>query len=248
MVEAGRGAAAVSDFGRLIGILTDRDVLRSVAARTHRPRSASELMTPDPITAGRDMTLDEAAKIMLENGFRHLPIVEGERAIGIISIRAVLRDATENQRRGRRRVRARAPRALRRLPELDASERPPLHPGILDEVPALACENNLALLNLAASMLEPGRASWRSGVPGREPDRRDGRERRRLRRDRQLRDEGRFLPRSREEHPRFALDPPTIIEGDAFQVVPSGGLAGKTVVVYYYDDGTRTRSSSTGCA
>jgi CBS domain-containing protein len=42
------------------------------------------------------MTSDEAAKIMLENGFRHLPIVEGERAIGIISIRAVLRDATEN--------------------------------------------------------------------------------------------------------------------------------------------------------
>jgi CBS domain-containing protein len=33
---------------------------------------------------------------MLANGFRHLPIVEGERAIGIISIRAVLRDATEN--------------------------------------------------------------------------------------------------------------------------------------------------------
>ena len=35
MVDAGRGAAIVSDFGRLIGILTDRDVLRSVAARTH---------------------------------------------------------------------------------------------------------------------------------------------------------------------------------------------------------------------
>jgi len=52
-------------------------------------------MTPDPITVGPDATADEAAKIMLDNGFRHLPIVDGERAIGIISIRAVLRAATQ---------------------------------------------------------------------------------------------------------------------------------------------------------
>jgi CBS domain-containing protein len=96
MVEAERGAAAVSDFGRLIGILTDRDVLRSVAARTHSSEERVRAwMTPDPITANEDMTSDEAAKVMLENGFRHLPVVDGERAIGIVSIRAVLRDATE---------------------------------------------------------------------------------------------------------------------------------------------------------
>jgi CBS domain-containing protein len=96
MVEAGRGAAAVSDFGRLIGILTDRDVMRSVAARTHSSEERVRAwMTPDPITAGPGMTADEAAKIMLDNGFRHLPVVEGERAIGIISIRAVLRSATQ---------------------------------------------------------------------------------------------------------------------------------------------------------
>lgn len=96
MVEAGRGAAAVSDFGRLIGILTDRDVLRSVAARTHSSEERVRTwMTADPITATTETTADEAAKIMLDNGFRHLPIVDGERAIGIISIRAVLRSATE---------------------------------------------------------------------------------------------------------------------------------------------------------
>src|SRR5215204_3816553 len=89
MVDAGRGAAAVSDFGRLIGILTDRDVLRSVAARTHSSEERVRTwMTPEPITAGREATADEAAKIMLDNGFRHLPIVEGDRAIGIISIRS----------------------------------------------------------------------------------------------------------------------------------------------------------------
>jgi CBS domain-containing protein len=97
MVDAGRGAAAVSDFGRLIGILTDRDVMRSVAARTHSSEERVRAwMTPDPITARPDDTADEAAKIMLDNGFRHLPIVDGERAIGIISIRAVLRAATQD--------------------------------------------------------------------------------------------------------------------------------------------------------
>ena len=96
MVDAGRGAAAVSDFGRLIGILTDRDVMRSVAARTLLRGARARWMTPDPITARPDVTADEAAKIMLDNGFRHLPIVDGERAIGIISIRAVLRAATED--------------------------------------------------------------------------------------------------------------------------------------------------------
>jgi len=97
MVDAGRGAAAVSDFGRLIGILTDRDVLRSVAARTHSSEERVRTwMTPEPITAGREATADEAAKIMLDNGFRHLPIVEGDRAIGIISIRSVLRAATQD--------------------------------------------------------------------------------------------------------------------------------------------------------
>jgi CBS domain-containing protein len=53
-------------------------------------------MTPDPITAGPDMTGEEAAKVMLDNGFRHLPVVDGDRAIGIISIRAVLRAATQD--------------------------------------------------------------------------------------------------------------------------------------------------------
>jgi CBS domain-containing protein len=96
MMDAGRGAAAVSDFGRLIGILTDRDVLRSVAARTHSSEErVRSWMTPDPITVAPDTTADEAAKIMLDNGFRPLPIVDGERAIGIISIRSVLRATTQ---------------------------------------------------------------------------------------------------------------------------------------------------------
>ena len=97
MVDAGRGAAIVSDFGRLVGILTERDLLKAVAGRTHSSEArVREWMTADPITAEESMTDEEAAKVMLDNGFRHLPVVEGERPIGIVSMRAVLRATTQD--------------------------------------------------------------------------------------------------------------------------------------------------------
>jgi CBS domain-containing protein len=92
MVERGTGSAVVTDFGRLIGILTERDVLRAVADRVHSSEArVREWMTPDPVTATEDMTAEEAAQIMLERDFRHIPVVDGERAIGVVSIRDVAR-------------------------------------------------------------------------------------------------------------------------------------------------------------
>ena len=88
MVARGVGSAVVSDFGRLIGILTERDLLRAVAARTHSSEArVREWMTGEPITITQDTSIEEAGRTMLEQGFRHLPIVEGERAVGIVSIR-----------------------------------------------------------------------------------------------------------------------------------------------------------------
>jgi CBS domain-containing protein len=96
MVERGIGSAVVSDFGRLIGILTERDLMRAIAARTHSSETrVREWMTPDPITTGPETTPDEAARVMLDNGFRHLPVVENGRPVGIVSIRDVLRWTTE---------------------------------------------------------------------------------------------------------------------------------------------------------
>jgi CBS domain-containing protein len=92
MVERGTGSAVVTDYGRLIGILTERDVLTAVAGRVHSSEATvREWMTPDPITVSQDATAEEAAQIMLEKDFRHLPVVEGERAIGVVSIRDVAR-------------------------------------------------------------------------------------------------------------------------------------------------------------
>jgi CBS domain-containing protein len=96
MVELGVSSAVVSDYGRMIGIVTERDLTRAVAGRVHTSEArVREWMTPDPITLARDASASEAAQIMLENRFRHIPIVEDERTIGIVSIRDVARWSTE---------------------------------------------------------------------------------------------------------------------------------------------------------
>jgi CBS domain-containing protein len=96
MVDRGIGSAVVSDFGRLVGILTERDVLRAVAARTHSSETrVREWMTADPITGDPETPAGDAAEIMLERGFRHLPVVENGRPVGIVSVRDVLRWSTQ---------------------------------------------------------------------------------------------------------------------------------------------------------
>jgi CBS domain-containing protein len=85
------GAVIVKDHGRLIGILTERDMLRAMAARVHTSEArVRQWMTADPITASADMPLDEAAQVMLDNGFRHLPVVDGQNVLGVVSLRRVL--------------------------------------------------------------------------------------------------------------------------------------------------------------
>lgn len=85
------GAVVVKDFGRLIGILTERDLLKAMAARVHSSDArARQWMTPDPITAPLDLPLDEAAQIMIDHGFRHLPVVDEGQVVGVVSLRRVV--------------------------------------------------------------------------------------------------------------------------------------------------------------
>src|ERR671932_2820173 len=90
MTERGVGAVVVSDFGRMIGILSERDIMRAVAGRVHSSEArVREWMTPEPITATEETSLEDAGRTMLEHGFRHLPVVDGDRPVGIVSIRDV---------------------------------------------------------------------------------------------------------------------------------------------------------------
>ena len=88
MVDLNVGAAVVKDFGRLIGILTERDLMKAMAGRVHTSEArVREWMTANPITASPDTSVDEAAQTMIENGFRHLPVVEGDEIVGVVSLR-----------------------------------------------------------------------------------------------------------------------------------------------------------------
>src|SRR5207244_8903004 len=92
MVDRGVGSAVVLDFGRLIGIFTERDLMRAVAGRVHSSEArVREWMTSDPVTVSESTPVEEAARTMLDQGFRHLPVVQDDRPVGIVSIRDIAR-------------------------------------------------------------------------------------------------------------------------------------------------------------
>ncbi|HJQ49240.1 MAG TPA: CBS domain-containing protein [Gaiellaceae bacterium] len=91
MDSRGVGAALVMNGDRLSGILTERDVLRAVATGGVEGTKVGAWMTHDPDTVGPDERPGHAAAIMIHGGYRHLPVMEGDTPIGIISIRDLMR-------------------------------------------------------------------------------------------------------------------------------------------------------------
>ena len=88
MVRARVGSVVVLQGSFLAGILTERDVLRAAASGEDLSVSlVSAWMSPDPQSASLDMPAEEAAQVMLLNGFRHLPVVNGREVCGVVSIR-----------------------------------------------------------------------------------------------------------------------------------------------------------------
>ena len=110
MVKARVGSAVVLQGSWLAGILTERDVLRAAASRSDLTTSpVSQWMTRDPVTATPDTTAEEAAHLMLTNGFRHLPVLEGRSLKGVVSIRDVLASGIGRRRSGTCLLSARRP-------------------------------------------------------------------------------------------------------------------------------------------
>lgn len=96
MVSRDVGAVLVIEAGRLVGILTERDVLRAVAGGIGGDTVVSDWMTRDPDTMEPDEPIRQAAVLMIHGGFRHLPIVEGDDVVGMISIRDLMRVVLED--------------------------------------------------------------------------------------------------------------------------------------------------------
>jgi CBS domain-containing protein len=83
------GSALVVGGETVEGIFTERDIVRSLAgvADSGRGSPVSRWMTPRPVTIAPDATVGQALDVMLNGGFRHLPVMEGERLVGIVSMR-----------------------------------------------------------------------------------------------------------------------------------------------------------------
>jgi CBS domain-containing protein len=91
MVSRDVGAVLVMEGERLVGILTERDVLRAVASGLDDSTLVRDCMTRDPDTLESDETTRQAATLMIHGGFRHLPITEGDEVVGMLSIRDLMR-------------------------------------------------------------------------------------------------------------------------------------------------------------
>jgi CBS domain-containing protein len=82
------GSALIMEGGRLIGIFTERDTVRAISHSHDAPaHEISSWMTRDPKTVGPDVEVDDALRTMLDNGFRHLPVVERGEVVGMVSMR-----------------------------------------------------------------------------------------------------------------------------------------------------------------
>jgi CBS domain-containing protein len=91
MVKGRFGSVLLVRDDQLVGILTERDVLRAAASGSDLAVApASEWMTRDPVTVRPDMDTEDAAQIMADRGFRHLPIIEDDEVAGVVSLRDVL--------------------------------------------------------------------------------------------------------------------------------------------------------------
>jgi CBS domain-containing protein len=90
------GSTLVCRGDRLLGIFTERDILRAVshdATAMHDP--LEHWMTRRPRTIAPDSELDEALRIMVEGHFRHLPVEEGGQLVGMLSMRDISRVSLE---------------------------------------------------------------------------------------------------------------------------------------------------------
>jgi CBS domain-containing protein len=97
MAERGVGAVVVLEGDAIAAILTERDVLKAVAAGMDGSASVTDWMTRHPDTIEPGDTTDHAASLMIHGGFRHLPVVEDGKAVGIVSIRDLMRVALDDR-------------------------------------------------------------------------------------------------------------------------------------------------------
>src|SRR3989440_5668078 len=97
MSDRGVGAILVLSGEHVSGILTERDVLRAVATGPVEGTHVAAWMTRDPETVDVAESTGQAAAVMIHGGFRHLPVMDGGRPAGIVSIRDLMRVVVDDE-------------------------------------------------------------------------------------------------------------------------------------------------------
>jgi CBS domain-containing protein len=101
MADKGIGALVVTYEDKVVGILSERDYTRKIALmeRTSFNTTVNEIMTAKVLTITRTATVEDCLELMTDKHLRHLPVVENERLIGLISIGDLVKAAMEDQKK-----------------------------------------------------------------------------------------------------------------------------------------------------
>jgi CBS domain-containing protein len=99
MAKHNIGALLVMTEGEIKGIVSERDCIRKVEVmgRNVRDTKISHIMTSDVITVEADQPLEDCMEVMIDKNIRHLPVCEGKKLLGVVSVRDVLKEVIEVQ-------------------------------------------------------------------------------------------------------------------------------------------------------
>ena len=100
MAEKGVGALLVTENDALVGIVSERDYLIKVEllGRTSQTTTVSEIMTANPFTVSPNFDMEACMQLMTDKRIRHLPVVENDKLLGMISIRDLLESTMQEQK------------------------------------------------------------------------------------------------------------------------------------------------------
>ena len=101
MADKGIGALVVTDQEKVVGILSERDYTRKVILmeRTSKETTVNEIMTTKVLTVTKSTSVEDCLGLMTDRHLRHLPVVENEKLVGLISIGDLVKAVMDDQRK-----------------------------------------------------------------------------------------------------------------------------------------------------
>jgi CBS domain-containing protein len=100
MTDKNIGALLVAEDAQVVGIISERDCARKVTLRSRSPRDTPvrDIMTPDVMYVRPEHTTEECMALMTENRLRHLPVIDGGKLLGLVSIGDLVKDIISEQK------------------------------------------------------------------------------------------------------------------------------------------------------